>query len=282
MFNHVATNPGAAGCKNKASFVAIRRDQWIGFDGTPSTTVASIDIPFNKLSSGFGLTLNDDRLGFDNNFQLKLAYAYRKPFWGGELGIGMELGFYNKSLEVSKWKTPDGRTPTLDDAIPFKSDRGMALELGFGLFYSRSDLYIGISSSHLHAPDINFENDPPQLKRHYFLTAGYNIQLPFPLFELQPSIFVKTDASSTQFSINANVLYNKKIWGGVSYRNMDALIVLIGFELYYGIKFGVAYDIGLTKLSSKIQEGSYEILLNYEFTLDFGKKYQKYKSVRFL
>ena len=81
-----------------------------------------------------------------------------------------------------------------------------------------------------------------------------------------------------QYSINANVLYNKRFWGGITYRNRDAIILLAGVELKNGIKFGYAYDITTTK----INRGSHELMINYSFDFEIIKSPQRYKSVRFL
>lgn len=278
MFNKIATNAGAVGHAKKVCFTAINRQQWMGLDGAPKTTLASIDAaisPFG-IKSGVGISLIDDRLGFDKNFQMKLAYAYRRKLWRGEIGFGVELGLFNKDLDA-EWKPVDASADS-DEAIPLAQDQKMAFDLGFGVFYSDKDMYVGLSSSHLHEPEIKYQNGKPRLKRHYFLTAGYNIQLPFPLFELQPSVFVKSDGSTSQFSINTNVIYNKKFWGGVTYRNMDAIVILAGLELFSGIKFGYAYDITATKIG----HGSHEVMLRYCFDLGLDKGAQIHKSVRFL
>ncbi|MCX6262018.1 MAG: type IX secretion system membrane protein PorP/SprF, partial [Bacteroidia bacterium] len=108
-----------------------------------------------------------------------------------------------------------------------------------------------------------------------------NIQLPNPSFELLPSVFVYSDGKVLQASINALVRYNKKVWGGVSYRAGDALIGMIGFELYNGVRIGYSYDFTLSDIR-KTSNGSHEFMVNYCFDLNLGKSPMKYKSIRFL
>ena len=69
-----------------------------------------------------------------------------------------------------------------------------------------------------------------------FLTYEMNLGSGATL-ELQPSIFAKTDAVSTQVDLNTNVLYNNLAWAGVSYRVEDAVALLAGikFETLEGI-----------------------------------------------
>lgn len=277
MFSHIATNPGAAGAENAISATAIHRLQWVGFDGAPTTSFFAVDAavsPFG-IKSGVGLIFSDDKLGFEDNFDLKLAYAYRMNLADGTLGIGMNFGIVNKKLE-GDWKFPD-RT----EDIPQQAN-ATAFDMGMGLFYSSKKIYVGVSSSHLLQPELTLaQQSTTKTKRHYYLTGGYNITTPIPGLEVKPSVFVKTDASSFQFSINTNVVYNKKFWGGVTYRADDSIIALLGLELVNGLKLGYAYDITTSDIG-KYSDGTHEVFLRYSFEISVPEYTQKYKSARFL
>jgi len=77
---------------------------------------------------------------------------------------------------------------------------------------------MGISTTHLNQARIKYENVSPNLVRHYYLTAGYNLQLPNPLFELMPYFILKSDGKANQIYLNTALRYNQWFWGGVSYR----------------------------------------------------------------
>jgi hypothetical protein len=100
---------------------------------------------------------------------------------------------------------------------------------------------------------------------------------------LKPSIFAKTDASSTQLDVNALVEYNKLVWGGVSYRIQDAIAVLAGvnFPMVQGLKLGVSYDITTSALGDH-SSGSLEFMIKYCTTIVKQPKREVYHSVRFL
>jgi type IX secretion system PorP/SprF family membrane protein len=135
--------------------------------------------------------------------------------------------------------------------------------------------------THINQPEIKFTKGTPYVSRHYYLTAGYTFQLPNPSLELLPSVFAFSDGKVAQFSATSLLRYNKKIWGGVSYRAGDAVIGMVGFELFNGIKIGYAYDFTLSDMT-KNSSGSHEFLVNYCFDLSVGKSPMKYKSIRFL
>jgi hypothetical protein len=90
-----------------------------------------------------------------------------------------------------------------------------------------------------------------------------------------------SDGRVIQFSATSLVRYNKKAWGGVSYRPGDALVGIIGIELFNGIRIGYAYDFPISDIR-KSTSGSHEFLVNYCFNLSMGKSPMRYKSIRFL
>ncbi len=285
MFNHMSINPGSAGKTGKICATAINRQQWVGFDGAPTTTMFTLSAGLDifKVKSGLGLIVVQDEIGFDKNFNLKLAYAYQTELSVGKIGIGIDFGLINKALEP-EWKIPSGEDftpPTGDPAIP-ENENDMAFDMAIGVFYSSNNFYAGLSSSHLNQAQFQFEQSTiPYMKRHYYLTTGYITQTPISLLELQPSLFAKFDGTTTQFDLNALAIYNKKVWGGFTYRLGDAIGVMAGIELFNGIKIGYAYELPTTKII-KYSGGTHEVFLNYCFTLDFAKGPQRYESVRYL
>jgi len=278
MFNQMAINPGYAGSRSDIDITLINRQQWVGFEGAPQTTVftASTAIKPFGISSGVSLSVMDDRYGFNKNFMVKAGYAYRTQLANGDLGIGFDVGIFNSSFEASKLVPAEN-----EDKIPSADGSDMAFDASFGAFFQTEKFYIGLSASNILSPKIDIDKASIQLERHYFLAAGYNLKLPIPLLELNPSIFIKSDGSTFAVDLNANVLYNKKFWGGVTYRTGDALIVMLGMELSNGIRLGYAYDLVISDLAS-YQSGAHELMIGYSFNVKIEKLPRKYKSIRFL
>ena len=95
---------------------------------------------------------------------------------------------------------------------------------------------------------------------------------------LNPSIYLKSDGASSQLDINTNLLYNDKIWGGLSYRLDVGIVVLAGLELMKDLKLGLAYDI----VTSEINKNSFEVMLGYNFNIKVDTQVKRYKNPRFL
>lgn len=288
MFNLANINPGYAGSSDKICLSGVTRQQWMGFPGKPAVSFFNANAPVKPfgISSGVGLSILSDNYAFNNDLGLSATYAYRLSIGSGTLGIGVNLGLYNQALSAS-WYIPDvpGRSdiqqPAQDPSIPQEKESKIAFDMGFGLFYNSDNLYFGISSTHLNKPKIKYETANPYLARHYYAIAGYRFQLSNPLFEILPSAIFRTDTRTNSFDVSALVRYNKRFWGGVSYRAGDALIGIIGFELFNGLRIGYSYDFTTSDIGN-YSSGSHEFSLGYCFSLSLDKAPQKYKSIRFL
>ncbi len=285
MFNQMAVNPGFAGSSDMISATMINRQQWVGFSGAPSSTVFHANAPAKPfgLSSGVGLYLMKDKAGFTNNLNITGSYAYRLDVGSGKLGIGVSLGFINQSLEP-EWSIPNSdyhQPPSSDPLIPENNESIFVFDMGFGLYYQAKDLYAGISVTHLNEATFKYSKGSPNARRHYYFIAGYNFQLPNPLFEILPSIQVVSDATVSEIVFNANMLYNKKFWSGVSYKAGSAVVGLLGIQLINGLRIGYAYEFP-TSAIIKSSSGSHEFMVNYSFRLSVDRSPRRYKSVRFL
>ena len=284
MFLAPFFNPGAVGSSDRICLTGAFRNQWTGMPDAPVTTIFSAHTPVNLFgrSHGIGLNMANDNLAFNNDFLFSVSYAFRIDVGMGSLGIGTNLGLANQSL-TPQWNGADIITPDSDNAIPKSGGSVFGFDMGLGVHYSTENLFVGVSTSHLNQTSFDFPEEYAETKliRHYYLMAGYNIQLTNPMFEIQPSLMVQTDARSNHIYLNTNLRYNKRFWGGVSYSVGGALSALFGVELMNGIMIGYSYDFELSPLL-KYNSGSHEVTVRYCFDLSVDKSPQKYKSIRFL
>ncbi len=283
---HLTVNPGFAGSDYGISGILLNRYQWTGFEGAPKTLVFSAGFQTRVfgIKSGIGLNIISDEQGFEQNARLNLNYAYRMETGLGDLGIGTSLGFFNKSYN-GEWKVPDSEGEISWDSNDPLAPQGevsqLVFDIGFGLYLKSKDYFVGVSVTHINQAEIKYEDEIIDfLVRHYYLLGGYNIKLTDPLFVLQPSVFVKTDMVSFQLDLDAEVIYNKRIAGGLKYRLNDGIGVLLKYELSNGIKAGYAFDL-VTSALGRYGYGSHEFFVSYTFELGKGRS-KKYKSVRFL
>ncbi len=286
MFNYSAVNPGHYGLSEGICVTGILREQWLGFKDeegnkvNPQTFLIGADAPIKFLRGGIGLNIVQDKYGFFTDMAVKLGYAYHLNIGNGILGIGVNAQFLNKTLDFSKFIQIDDGDPILSG----QSSKGVVItDMSAGVFLKKPNYYISLSSTQL----LESEKDlggatgvgTYKLRRHYYAGGGYTISSPaFPAFTLTPSVFVKSDGSTIQADFNGLVTYNKKVWGGVSYRLTDAVALMVGMNMKE-IEFGYAYDIPTSRVGAT---GSHEIMLRYIFKIEREKARTGYRNTRYL
>ena len=171
-------------------------------------------------------------------------------------------------------------------------ETNMFVDIAGGVFLAGTDgkYYAGISSSQIlqNEGDYGITKAAPTLKRHYYLTGGYTFELD-PTIDLKPSTLVKTDFSSLQFDLNAIAMFNKRFWGGLSYRLQDAVVVLVGAYPFDSnpwlkpLKFGYSYDVTTSDIGkSKRSSGSHEVMLGYCIKVTREQSQETHRNTRFL
>ena len=277
MFNKLANNPGFAGSRGVIATSILHRSQWMGFnDGgaAASTQNFSIDAELPFLYGGVGLNVVNDNIAEFSNLGLQASYAYRTELGVGQIGMGMSVGMYQSGLNGGALKSAQSGDP----AIPTGEVKGSSLDIGAGIYYNTQDVYVGLSSAHMTEPTVEWSDGKDfDLTRHYFLIAGYYHELS-SLLSLNPSIYLKSDGATSQLDINTNLIYNNKLWGGVSYRLDEGLSLLAGMNVNEDFRFGLAYDVTMMNAMSN----SLEFMLGYNFKIKTNKAISKYKNPRFL
>jgi type IX secretion system PorP/SprF family membrane protein len=277
MFNKLANNPGFAGSRGVIATSILHRSQWMGFsdDGAAASTQNfSVDAELPFLYGGVGLNVVKDNIAEFSNLGLQASYAYRTELGVGQIGMGMSIGMYQSGLNGGALKSAQSGDPV----IPTGEVKGSSLDIGAGIYYNTQDVYIGLSSAHMTEPTVEWSDGQNfNLTRHYFLIAGYYHELS-SLLSLNPSIYLKSDGATSQLDINTNLIYNNKMWGGVSYRLDEGISLLAGMNVNEDLRFGLAYDVTMMNAMSN----SIEFMLGYNFKIKTNKAISKYKNPRFL
>jgi hypothetical protein len=94
-----------------------------------------------------------------------------------------------------------------------------------------------------------------------------------------PSVLIKSEGVTTTLDLTSLIEYNKKMWGGVSFRPSYGAVLLFGTHINQDLKFGFSYDLPISKVS---EVGSFEFMLGYCFKLDYNKVAKGFKNPRFL
>jgi len=293
MFNQLSFNPAYAGVKEAICTNILARQQWVGFtDGedkvNPQTNLFTVDAAIKRINSGIGVTFLTDKLGFEENMQVRLNYSYMFNLGLGRMSIGASVGMLNKTIDFSKFKPIDVNDPLL---VSQGKESDMMLDFAFGAYYNvQGQYYVGISSSQLSEADFQaaLTDVPYSLKRHYYLVGGYYYELPNPSWAINPNLLLKSDFGSTQIDLNVLGIYNNKYWGGISYRAYDAVAVMLGAYPFNAgglenLRAGYSYDVTTSQLGrGGRSSGSHEVYLNYCFNIVIVKPKSSYSNIRYL
>ena len=278
MFNTLFYNPGYAGVEGVTKFTAIHRSQWLGYQptfgsgGAPTTQIVSFSTPIYKIKSGFGAYIINDRLGPQNNLEAQASYAYHLPLKGGKLSFGMKAGMYSQTVNFSLYRPIDQNDPILKSS---GKESQVRPDLGMGVFFQREKYYAGLSFNHLIKSTFDFGlSQRNALQPHVYLTGGYFYEVNFDL-RFQFSTLIKSDFTKTTFELGGIAYYKDTLWGGLSFRQSEAAIVMIGYSLLKdkSLKLGYGLDYVIKDQDAK-QPTSHELLLTYQLPVNpaSGKK----------
>ncbi len=282
-------NPAYAGTSGDLHALALHRQQWLGIEGAPKSFFITGDMPLKlgKTNHGVGIVVFTESIGLFQNTHVAGQYAYKQKLLGGVLSIGLQIGIVNQAFDGEGVSFPTGSSngedyQQEDPAIPRTQVSGMGMDMNAGIYYTRKNLYAGIGVTHLTQPEIQLDEYAyTYIASAYNLTGGYNIQFRNPLYELQPSVFLKTDMQSFQADITARLVYNKMFNGGLSWRVNESVVVLLGAK-FGSLQVGYAYDFPTTPIL-RGSSGSHELMVSYQFKLKKSKSGKnRHKSVRIL
>ena len=285
-------NPSSIGNVDYIHITAGSKLQWLGVKHAPMNFLAMADMPFKFLGKrwGTGLLLQQENVGLFSTQTVAAQLAWKKKMLGGTLSVGVQVGLLNQTFRGDSVIMPDNDQAhtSVDDAIPNGVVTGRALDVAAGVSFIHKWFWVAASATHVTAPTINLkagdnEEDLYQFDtgRFFYLMAGSNIPIKNTLFEIQPSVLVKTDTKFWQGEATLRVRYNKFLSGGVAYRHKDAVSAMIGAE-FKNVFVGYAYDFPISSMN-KATHGSHELILNYNVKLNLGEvNRNKHKSIRIM
>ncbi len=301
--NKLYNNPAFAGMNGAICGTLLGRQQWLGFDGAPTTGLVSVHapipstlIPVPMVKLGVGLSVSNDVIGPVNTNIFKLAVSNR--FWIDDVGtisVGLGLGAIGVVVDGSQFVGPDGDGSVVADPN-LSLNAGDGKDYGFdfdaGLYYrsANENIWAGVSMQHLTQSELEGAPDPSgsnnySITSHLYVMGGYRIKDLVPDWEFEPSIFLKTELSTTQFDFNARATYKDMVWGGLSYRIQDAVSPMAGYKHDFGkpgvLRIGASYDLNTSKLNS-FNSGTVELFVNYCFTITPKPKITIHKNPRWL
>ncbi|MAX68815.1 MAG: hypothetical protein CMP60_03890 [Flavobacteriales bacterium] len=270
MLNDFAVNPAIAGMNDYYQIKTSVRNQWVGIEDAPKTTLLSI---YGKSSDhvGLGGSVFNDQVGPTSRAGASLTYAYHLNFTD-EVKMSMALsgGFTQFKIDKVGWNTFHTDDPLMDGAEAVN----LVPDATFGLnIYEEDKWYLGIAvpqllNSRLTLIDEDFANNisldmDGSLSRHIYVMGMYNLEIDH-YWDLQPSVLFKTVSNQNQIDMGLKTIYSDKFWLGMDYRTNGDISALLGFIIQEKFMIGYSYDIPNPDIS-QYTSGSHEFMFGVTF-----------------
>lgn len=273
VYNFHTYNPANAGSSNHIIANLVARKQWTGVTGSPLTTFINSHAYVPAIHGGAGITIYNDKLGFENTLNARLSYAYHiRLSEKSTLATGVGVGIVSKSLKGNQLIYQESGDQSAVQGVESK----VKPDVCFGLEYNTSKFTAGFSTTHT---DQNLKDATIyKVPRHFYLYGKYNYKVNNDV-TIVPAFLVKSTVYITQAELTGIVNYKSKMWGGLTYRHQEAIAALVGFQFDKNWKVGYAYDFNVGKVM-KYSGGSHEIMISSVLG-SFNKKKHNYKTPRF-
>lgn len=274
MFNKSYWSPALTAADDKGSISLLSRAQWLGYEptfeqdgGAPSTQFLNFSTPvtLKKIPLGVGVNLVYDKLGVLNNLEAQVSIAYHKNLNRGTLSFGIRPGLINRTLDFSKLRFVDPSDPK---NIQRKESQAV-VDLAFGVGYSTENYVLAAGVNHLLRPKMDYGLDGAgdsnnKMSMIYNLYGEYIYRLTYNI-DLTPSILVTSDINAFSLDLSVIATYNEKLWGGLSYRNNEAMTLLMGYSFLSDkqLKAGYSFDYVIKEQTAK-EPTSHEIFIRYD------------------
>ncbi|MBL0308176.1 MAG: PorP/SprF family type IX secretion system membrane protein [Bacteroidetes bacterium] len=286
-------NPAMTGAGEGSYRAAgIYRNQWRSISTPFNTYSASYDMKLlqDKLPKdifGVGAVFVGDRSG-DGRLTMKsimVSSAFHKSLDREKrhfLGLGVQLGYTNKSLQYQRLTFPDqfnSGTSTFDINQPSGENISNPnigyFDMQVGLLHQSNindmiGVMTGVSIAHITRPRQSFMNDKAErLSTRYTAHAGVRIKVA-KSFYINPNIIYQNQNKAQELNLGTSFEYRTTLGksdfvGSIGgwYRIKDAAIITLGME-YYKVKALFAYDINASSLRPATNNrGAFELAIIY-------------------
>jgi len=278
MFNTQTFNPAYTGTWESLGFMALARNQWVGFEGAPRTYTFSMQSVLKNPRVALGLNVVSDKVGLEKRLGVFGDYSYLvKVGMKTNLRLGLKAGFSNYMNDLQAYTQYPG-DPS-DPMLMGEMDVRFMPNFGVGAFLYKEDYFVGFAIPKLIENRFrnNFNNFSTMAEmRHFFLNAGIVVNAA-DFLKFKPTVLVKaTMGAPVEVDLSANFLLMDRLWLGAMYRTGDSYGFIAQWVIDRKLRIGYAVDFTTTKLRN-FHNGSHEVMVSYELRLTK----EKYVSPRY-
>jgi type IX secretion system PorP/SprF family membrane protein len=269
MNNNYAVNPAVAGMYDYYQVNTTIRNQWVGMNEGPRTSLISI---YGKHSNNVGLggTVYNDVTGPTSRIGGSASYTYAFPLTTKmKLALALQGGFTQFKI-IKDLQTEHQNDPLLEGGDVVRT----LPDATFGLNLSGDKWYIGMAIPQLLSSELQLMDDDfariydttsqnGKLASHIYVLGSYRYDIN-PAISIEPSFFLRSVAGAkTQIDLGIKSVYKEMLWLGMNYKmnnNLSSIATLIGYTI--NDRFNIGYSYGMpSSATSNYYSGSHEFML---------------------
>ena len=274
MNNNYAINPAVAGMYDYYQVKTTIRNQWVGMNEGPRTSLISI---YGKHSENVGLggMVYNDITGPTSRVGGSASYTYAFQLSQEiKLSLALQGGF--TQFKIIKNNIP---VKDQDDPLMLGGDVVRTLpDATFGFNLSGEKWYFGAAIPQLLSTELKLMDDDfariydttsqnGKLASHIYVLGSYMYDINSTI-SIEPSFFLKSaSGAKIQFDFGVKSEYKEMIWIGMNYKSnnsLSSIAALLGYNI--SNRFNIGYSYGLpSSATSSYYSGSHEFMLGVRF-----------------
>lgn len=267
--NQGLLNPAYNGTRDLISGIAVHRNQWVGMQDAPMNQALNVHGPITDTDLGVGVILENDNLGFSNNFNFAAAGSYklalnRKTRF---ISFGLQMGLSSNVYDGTKAITNQYGDPA------FQSKESIiGFNFGIGTYFYDERYFAGFSIPRFFEPVFEDGQDKYVSKvnirnLHSYWYGGYIFD--WGDVKVKPTALIRTIIGAPlTFDLSANVLLAEQVWVGLSYRSVSEMIILAEYIINRQFTVRYSFDYSLSKIARYGKFGTHEIALQFDFSFN--------------
>ncbi|HXH17723.1 MAG TPA: type IX secretion system membrane protein PorP/SprF [Chitinophagales bacterium] len=305
--NGFVLNPGITGYEGMGIAAVSYRHQWTKVEESPRTVSGGYRMPiyskgdlFQKAGNfiGVGAYVMNDKTGPTSYLSGNITFAYHisfakiNPFnWAAFLRKSHLSFGLTASINQYRLNSTELIPEMANDRLVIAADDSKILpNAGLGMYYYYDKFYFGVSVPQVVPLKVKYaESDAASTIHkinHVFIVTGGKIPFGGKVaqtgrgprkytykFYLEPMVwFKKVSGAPYQYDAYLRFRHKDLLWLGAGYRSSKTVVIDAGILIKKQVKFGYAYDLTVSDLSSYLG-GSHEVVLAYQ--IDFGNRYRR-------
>ncbi len=287
-------NPAFSGVDDFTEFKIAHRNQWTGFEGSPTSNFAAFNTRLGKrqpefykqyslrisqpglydslkenelsyaktIKHGFGTYFTFDNQGPFSQSSGFVNYAMHLPINSNtSLSVGVAAGFYSNRFNFANIQLRDPDSDDFYQSLLAGDGRSSYGDMKIGLLLYHHNFYFGYAANQILMAPIGEVADVdigPGLAHH--LSIGYKIRSGEQSELLFASQVLMGEAYNAFYEFSTKMRINESFWFGMGYRSTNMLTFMAGTWFKNRYVFGYSFDQNLGGFNI-YNNGSHELVL---------------------